>query len=63
MTDSEANRQRVFSLLNTEREQTPEQYRYVDRKIPIVRWGKPPMFESRYLSFYDRRDRIQLNDL
>jgi hypothetical protein len=63
VTDSEANRQRVLSHLNTEREQTLEQYRYVDMKIAIVRRGKPPMSQSRYLSFYDRRDRIQLNDL
>jgi hypothetical protein len=63
MTGSEANRQRVLSLVNTEREQILEQYRYIDIKNTTVRRGKPPMSEIRQLSFYDRRERIQLNDL
>jgi hypothetical protein len=62
MSGSEANRQRVLSLLNTEREQILEQYRYIDIKSTAVKRGKPPMSETRQLSFYDRRDRIQLND-
>jgi hypothetical protein len=62
MTGSEGNRQRVLSLVNTEREQILEQYKYIDIKNTAVRRGKPPMSEIRQLSFYDRRERIQLND-
>jgi hypothetical protein len=54
MSGSEANRQRVLSLLNTEREQILEQYRYIDIKSTAVKRGKPPMSEIRQLSFYDR---------
>ena len=63
MIGSEANRQRVLSLDNTEREQILVQYRYIDIESTSVRRAKPPMSEPRQLSFYDRRDRIQLNDL
>jgi len=63
MTGSEANRQRVLSLVITEREQILEQYGYIDTKSTAVRRGKPPMSESKQLSFYDCRDRIQSNDL
>jgi hypothetical protein len=62
MTVSEANRQRVLSFLNTEREQILEQYKYIDIESRAVRRGKPPMSETRQPSFFDRRDRIQLND-
>jgi hypothetical protein len=62
MTASEANRQRMLDSLNTEREKILEQFRYIDLTSPAVRRGAPPMSENRKLSFYDRRDRIQLND-
>lgn len=62
MTASEANRQRVLGLLNTEREKILEQYGYIDIKGTGVRRGKPPMSEARQFSLYDRRDGIQLND-
>jgi hypothetical protein len=62
MTASEANRQRVLNLLNTERQQILEQYKYIDIESRAVRRGTPPMSENRKLSFYDRRDRIELND-
>jgi len=63
MTASEANRQRVLSSLSTEREEILEQFRYIDVTSHAVMRGPPPMSENRRLSFYDRRDRIQLNDL
>jgi hypothetical protein len=63
MTASEANRLRVLSLLDTERQQILEQYRYIDVESRASRRGTPPMSENRKLSFYDRRDRIELNDL
>ncbi len=62
MTASEANRQRMLGSLNTEREKTLEQFKYIDLTSRAVRRGTPPMFENRKLSFYDRRDRIELND-
>ncbi len=62
MSGSEANRQRVLSLLNTEREQMLEQYRYIDIESTMVRQGKPPMSETRQIPFCDRHNRIQLND-
>ena len=62
MTASEANRQRVLSSLSTERVENLEQFRYIDVASRAVRRGTPPMSENRKLSFYDRRDRIQLND-
>jgi hypothetical protein len=63
MTGSEANRQRVLSLVITESAQILEQYRYIDVKSAAVKRGKPPMSETRQLSSYDRRERIQLNNL
>jgi len=62
MTASEANRQRVLSSFSTEREEILEQFRYIDVTSRAVRRGTPPMSERRKLSFYDRRDRIELND-
>lgn len=62
MTASEANRQRVLGSLSTERVENLEQFRYMDVTSRAVRRGTPPMSENRKLSFYDRRDRIQLND-
>ena len=62
MTASEANRQRVLSSFGTENKEILEQFRYIDVTSRAVRRGKPPMSESRKLSFYDRRDRIELND-
>ncbi len=62
MTASEANRQRMLGSLDTEREKTLEQFRYIDLTSRAVRRGTPPMSENRKLSFYDHRDRIQLND-
>jgi hypothetical protein len=63
MTASEANRQRMLSSLNTEREEVFEQFRYIDVTLPVARRGTPPMSENRRLSFYERRDRNELNDL
>jgi len=62
MTASESNLQRVLSSLNAEREQILEQFRHLDLASRAVRRGKPPMSEPGKLSFYDRRDRIELND-
>ena len=65
MTASKANYQRVLSSLSTEREEMLEQFRhigYMDVAGCAVRRGAPPISEKRKLSFYDRRDRIQLND-
>ena len=63
MTGSEANRQRVLSLVHTEREQILEQYRHIDISSTAVRRGKPPMSETRQLSLCDRREKIQSNGL
>jgi len=46
MTGSEANRLRVLTLLNAEREQILEHYRYIDITSTAVRRGKPPMSET-----------------
>jgi hypothetical protein len=62
MTASEANHQRVLSFLSTEREEILEQFRYIDVVSRSVRPGVPPMSENRKLLFYDRRDRIQLDE-
>jgi hypothetical protein len=62
MTASEANRQRVLNSFNTEREETIRQFRYIDVMRRAVRRGTPPTSGNRKLSFYDRRDRIELND-
>jgi hypothetical protein len=62
MTASEANRQRMLSSLNTESEEVLEQFRYIDVTSRAMKRGRPPMSETRKLSFYDRLDRIQLND-
>jgi hypothetical protein len=63
MTASEANRQRMLSSLNTEREEIVEKFRYIDVTSRAVRRGRPPMSENRKLSCYDRRDRVELNSL
>jgi hypothetical protein len=63
MTASEANRQRMLSSLNTESEEILQQFRYIDVTHRAARRGRPPMSENRKLSFYDRRDRIEMNDL
>jgi hypothetical protein len=62
MSGSEANRHRVLSLLNTERELILEQYRYIDIESTAVARGKPPMSETRQIPFCDRHNRIELND-
>ena len=62
MTASEANQQRMLSSLSTENEEILEQFKYIDITSRAVRPGKPQMSEIRKLSFYDRLDRIQLND-
>ena len=62
MTASDANRQRMLDSLDAEREEILEQFRYIDLTSRAVRRGTPPMSERRKLSFYDRRDRIELND-
>lgn len=56
MTGSEANRQRVLRLVKSEREQILEQYGYIGIRSTAstaVRRGRPPMSETRQLSFYD----------
>jgi hypothetical protein len=63
MTASEANRQRVLTLVAADNWQMSAQVNAMDKKSPAERRGKPPMSEVRKLSFFDRRDRIQLNDL
>jgi hypothetical protein len=62
MTASEANRRRMLGSLNTEPEKILEQFRYIDLTSRAVGRGAPPISENRKLSFYDRRDRILLND-
>jgi hypothetical protein len=48
MTASEANHQRVLDLILAEEIQTFQQVWYeLDKKVPAVRRGKPPMFEAR----------------
>jgi hypothetical protein len=61
MTPSEANRQRVIALLIAEDGQMGAQFNVIYKKDPAVRRGKP-MSKFRKLSFFNRRDRIQLND-
>jgi hypothetical protein len=63
MTASEANRQRVLTLVAADNWQMSAQVNAIGKKSPAVGRGKPPMSEVRKLSFFDRRDRIQLNDL
>ena len=54
MTASEANHQRVLALILAEEIQAFQQVRYVlDKKVPAVRRGKPPMSEASPLSFSD----------
>jgi hypothetical protein len=63
MTASEANRNRVVALLLADHWQIATQFNAIDKKSPAARRGKPLMPKIRQLSFFDRRDRIQLNDL
>ena len=62
MTASEANYQRVTALYLAEHEQMLQVIAN-DKISPAVRRGILPMPQLRRLSFYDRRDRIVLNDL
>jgi hypothetical protein len=62
MTASEANRQRVLALVVVEDRLMSTQFNLVDKRSPAIRRGEPIMSEFRRLSFFDRRDRIRLND-
>jgi hypothetical protein len=62
MTASESNRQRVLALIVVEDRLMNAQFNTVDKRSPAIRRGESIMSEFRRLSFFDRRDRIQLND-
>jgi hypothetical protein len=62
MTTSEANYQKVLSLIRAQDEQML-QANDNDKKRPALKRGKQPISRFKQLSFFDRRDRIQLNDL
>jgi hypothetical protein len=61
MTASEANHQRVLSLLLDEEEQMRIRDSALERECPAVRREKPPMSEPRPLSISGRRNTIQSN--
>ena len=59
MTASEANRQRVFTLLRIEDEQMSDQFNNFGKECLEVKRGKPPMSEIRQSWNSGRRDSIQ----
>jgi hypothetical protein len=59
MTASEANRQRVLTLLLVEDEQMCAQFNTLDIERPAVKRGKPLMSETRQPWISGRCDRIQ----
>jgi hypothetical protein len=59
MTASEANRQRVFTLLRVENEQICAQFNTLARENFEVKRGKPPMSEARQTWVSGSRDSIQ----
>jgi hypothetical protein len=61
MTASESNRQQVLELILEDRLMSAK-FNTVDKGSPAIRRGEPIMSEFRRLSFFDRRDRILLND-
>lgn len=61
MTASEANHQRVLTLLLVEEEQMRARDSALEKECPTVRRGKLPMSEARFLSISGRCDTIQSN--
>ena len=61
MTASEANRERVFTLLRVENEQMYAQSNALDNGIPAGKRGKPPMSETGRPWISGRCDGIQSN--
>ena len=61
VTASEANRQRVFTLLRVESEQVFAQLNALDKGILGVKRDKPPMSEVRQRWVFGPCDRIRSN--
>jgi len=61
MTASEANQQRILTLLLFEEEQMRARDSALEREIPAVRRGKLPMSEPRHLSISGLCETFQSN--
>jgi len=59
MTASEANHQRVLTLLLVEEEQMQARDRALEKESPAVRRCKPPMSEATHLSISGLSETIQ----